>query len=137
VRAIWTPAGGDEVTLGDDAARAALELEALGAQAVEQVTELFRGASQARFPRGNARGPVVFTAGMAHADLDAAAAYYREMARRVNERGQLRLEFGWEALVWEGALLMAVESVDRLGVYWRLRYRFSVGVVEPAPREEV
>ena len=125
---IFTPTGDlTAVTLVDDASRLFGQVYALGGQAREQVTPLFRGANPARFMRGNVQGQCVFSAWRSFESVAAAAAHLYAQYGLLNLQGLLALTFDGTALNMPGATLRVVEREEWNGRFLRVRYEFGIG----------
>ena len=129
--AVFTPAGGDAVTLVDDANRLFGQLHDLSLEAVEQVDGLAYSNTASRLMRGNVRGPCVLSAWKSFTTADQAAAYLATALSLMNQTGTLALQFGATALSFPGATLPMVSREELDGARVRVRYSFGITAIAP------
>lgn len=129
MKAEFTPTGGTLATLGDDAEKHSISLEALAGASAEQVEPLFRAASATRIPRGNAVGECVFTSVKSHASQAAAITFFKAQRALLNGQGALVLTEGLSTLTMSNATLTTVELAGVVGLRWWVRYRFGITTI--------
>jgi hypothetical protein len=132
---VWTPSGGDPVTLCDlsDGWWAAFEHWAV--EGLEQEDRLAFSESVFRQMRGNVSGQVVFKVGHSHDTPDAAAAWFQSIAALLassaqSGSGKLVITIGATVWSYTGATFKRVEPTKFNGREWWLRYTFGVGAMD-------
>jgi hypothetical protein len=129
MKAEWTPTGGSTATLGDDSVKHSIVLEDFGGQSLEQVVQLPRAASVARYARGNVAGVLVLVAAKSHADRATMMAAWKTEYARLNTKGELVLTEGITTWTMALATLVGVTRADCAGVRLAIRYRFNITTI--------
>ena len=138
---VWTPAGGDPVTLCDLAAGWWPVFEQWPVQGEEQVDRLAFGASVFRYMRGNVSGDAVFTVGHSHDSVDAGAAWFQSVCRVLASSaavgiGTLVVTIGATTWSYSRATFRRVDPVRMNGCEWVLRYTFGVTQLDAPVTDE-
>lgn len=123
---VWTPAGGEAVTLCDLADKWWPVLEQLPAEGAEQVDRLAFGGTVARYMRGNVSGEVVFSVSHSHDTQADAATWYSGVRGHLCEMGTLEITINTVVLTFQAATFKRLEPTLLEGTRWTLRYSFGV-----------
>jgi hypothetical protein len=130
---VFTPAGGEAVTLADVAAKHTAVIHTWGGMAVEDVEQMFEQAAALRLLLGNVAGDFVFTSQKAAASRGAMLAYFMAQRGLINRAGQLVVTIDGVVAAMSNATCRGVEPAGFDGVRWPLKYTFGITLIDPAP----
>ena len=119
-------------TLADDTAspKVAALIEQWGGSSIVQTEPLYGAVNQVNFPRGNVRGPVVFTAGCSSADIPTAVSAFKTAYGLLNTQDTLTVLKGATTLAtMANAVLRDVTRVEWQGLWLRIRYTFEITTI--------
>ena len=125
----FTPTGGSPTALGNDSLKWTVKLEQLGAQSLENVVQMFQGATVLRLALGNQAGEFVFTSAQSLSTRDAAAQFFQGKLGLLNSVGSLVLTFDSQTLTMANAVCKAITVAEFNGTRWTLRYSFGITTI--------
>ena len=128
---VWTPAGGDAVTLGDVAAKHTVTIHSWGGMAAEDVAQMFEQAAPQRLLLGNVAGEFVFTSELEQASRGAMLAYFILHRSFMNRMGELVVTIDEVEAVMRNVTCRGVEPAGFGGVRWPLKYTFGITLIDP------
>jgi len=132
---VFTPAGGDALTLADVAAKHTATIHNWGGMAAEDVEHMFEQDAPLRLLLGNVAGDFIFTAEREQASRGAMLSYFMAHRSQINQIGTLTVTIDEVAAVMRNATFRGVEPAGFDGVRWPLKYTFGVTVIDPPARD--
>ena len=134
---VFTPAGGEAVTLLDVAEKHTGRIERWGGAAAEAVEQMFQQMSPQRLMLGNVAGDFVMVSEREQTDAGAMLTYFMAQRALMNQIGTLVVTIRDVVATMQNATCKSVEPVSlETAVRWPLRFTFGVSVIDPVATEK-
>jgi len=124
MKLVWTPTGGNPVTLGDDSVKATITVEQLDAPALVQKLLFFRGLNAQLVPRGGDEGVFVAVVQPNLSSSDAASTYIKQEVARRGQSGSLAWARVGTIFVFNNVVVSRVNFPKINGALLGVRYTF-------------
>ena len=129
---VFTPTGGDAVTLLDVEEKHLGTIQSWGGMAAEDVEHMFEQMSPQRLMLGNVAGDFVMVSELEQADQGAMLAYFISQRALMNQVGVLAVTMRGVVASMQNAACKSVEPTSlQTAVRWPLKYVFGISLIDP------
>jgi hypothetical protein len=129
---VFTPNGGDAVTLLDAEAKHTGRIQSWSGAALEDVETMFEQMSPLRLMLGNVAGDFVMVSELEQESHGAMLAYFMEQRGLINQVGVLTVTVQDVVATMQNAACKSVEPVSlETAVRWPLKYVFGISLIDP------